>query len=64
VSYLEFIYNLIKKFVLGAVILYTYNMIAVNFNMIIPINLWTVSFIGLLDFPALVTLIILKIWGV
>ena len=63
-SYLEFIYNLIKKFVLGAVILYTYNMIAVNFNMIIPINLWTVSFIGLLDFPALVTLIILKIWGV
>lgn len=62
--YLEFIYNVIKKFVLGAVILYTYNMIAVNFNMIIPINLWTVSFIGLLDFPALVTLIILKIWGV
>lgn len=62
--YLEFIYNLIKKFVLGAVILYTYNMIAVNFNMIIPINLWNVSFIGLFDFPALVTLIILKIWGV
>ena len=61
---LNFIYNCIKKFVLGAIILYTYNMIAVNFNMIIPINIWTVVFVSIFDFPALVTLIILKIWGV
>ena len=61
---MNLIYKYIKKFVLGAILLYTYNMIAVNFNMIIPINLWTVLFIGIFDFPALVTLIILKIWGV
>lgn len=57
-------YKLIQKFVLGAIIIYSYNMIAVNFNMIIPINIWTVSFIGFFNFPALITLIILKIWGV
>lgn len=57
-------YKLIQKFVLGAMIIYSYNMIAVNFNMIIPINIWTVSFIGFFNFPALITLIILKIWGV
>ena len=61
---LELLFKYIKKFVLGAVILYTYNMIAVNFNMIIPINLWTIIFVSIFDFPALVTLIILKIWGV
>ena len=62
--YLKIIYNYLKKIILGTFILYTYNMIAVNFNMIIPINLWTVLFISVFDFPALVTLIILKIWGV
>ena len=61
---LELLFKYIKKFVLGAVILYTYNMIAVNFNMIIPINLWTIIFVSIFDFPALVILIILKIWGV
>ena len=63
-SYLDLIYKYLKKIILGTAILYTYNMIAVNFNMIIPINLWTILFIGIFDFPALVTLIILKIWGV
>lgn len=61
---LKLIIKYIKKFILAAFIIYTYNMIAVNFNMIIPINLWTTIFVGFFDFPALVTLIILKIWGV
>ena len=54
----------LKKFIFAVFVIYTYNMIAVNFNMIIPINLWTVSFVSFFDFPALITLIILKTWGV
>ena len=41
-----------------------YNMIAVNFNMIIPINIFTVLFVSIFDIPALITLIIIKLWGV
>lgn len=63
-NYLKTIYKYLQKFILGAFILYSYNMIAVNFNMIIPINLWTVLFVSIFDFPALVTLVILKVWGV
>ena len=54
----------IKKFILGVFLLYMYNMIAVNFNMIIPINIFTVLFISIFDIPALITLIIIKLWGV
>ena len=54
----------VKKFILSSFIIWTFNMVAVNFNMVIPINLWTIGFVGIFDFPALVTLIILKMWGV
>lgn len=61
---LKLILKYVKRIVFGAFIIYTYNMIAVNFNMIIPINLWTVLFVSFFDFPALATLVILKVWGV
>lgn len=50
-----------KRIILGAFILYGYNMIAVNFNMIIPINFITVGMIGVLGAPSLIALILLKI---
>ncbi len=50
-----------KRIVLGAFILYGYNVIAVNFNMVVPINIITVGLIGFLGAPALVALILLKL---
>ena len=50
-----------KRIILGDFILYGYNMIAVNFNMIIPINFITVGMIGVLGAPSLIALILLKI---
>lgn len=50
-----------KRIILGAFILYGYNVIASNFNMVVPINLITVGMIGILGAPALVALILLKI---
>lgn len=55
------ILELIKKIVLSFIILYSYNLIAVNFNMIIPINIVTISLLVILGVPSLVALVLLKI---
>lgn len=41
------IFNPIKKVVLSIILLYSYNMITNQFNLTIPINIYTVSFITL-----------------
>ena len=56
--------NILKKIILSFFLLYWFNKIGINFNMIIPINIWTVLFVSIFDFPALATLVILKVWGV
>lgn len=51
----------VKKIILSAFILYGYNLIAVNFNMTVPINIYTLSFVTFLGSPALIALILFKI---
>lgn len=58
---MKFILFVVKKIILSAFILYGYNLIAVNFNMIIPINVYTLGFITLLGSPALIALVLFKI---
>lgn len=55
------VFEILKKVVLSFAILYSYNLIAVNFNMIIPINLFTVLIVSILGAPALLALILFKI---
>lgn len=55
------IVNFIRNIVISAFILYGYNLIAVNFNMIIPINFITIFFVAVLGAPALFALILFKI---
>lgn len=55
------IFGFIKKIVLSAFVLYGYNLIAVNFNMIIPINIFSLSFVTFLGAPALVVMVLFKI---
>lgn len=55
------VFEILKKVVLSFVILYSYNLIAVNFNMVIPINLFTVLIVSILGAPALLALILFKI---
>ena len=58
---MKFILFVVKKIILSAFILYGYNLIAVNFNMIIPINAYTLGFITFLGSPALIALVLFKI---
>lgn len=55
------IFSLFKKIVFGFIVLYGYNMIAVNFNLVIPINIVTVGLVSILGFPALFSLTLLYV---
>lgn len=55
------IWNISKKIILSAFILYGYNLIAVKFNLTIPINIITVSAISVLGFPILFVFVLLKV---
>ncbi len=51
----------VKRVLLSFIILYSYNLIAVNFNMVIPINLITVGAVSILGVPSLIALLLIKI---
>ena len=50
---------LFKKVLLSFFVLYGFNVIAANFDIIIPINTITVLLVSLLGFPALFSLVLL-----
>lgn len=52
---------IIKKIIMSYIILYGYNLIAVNFNMVIPINVITILLITFLGVPSLLALLLLRI---
>jgi len=53
--------KIIKKIIFALALLYGFNLIAVNFGIIIPINYLTVLLITLLDVPALALLFFMLI---
>lgn len=55
------IWQLLKKIIISIFILYGYNLIAERFNLVIPINVFTVGSISLLGFPMLFVLVLLKV---
>ena len=54
----------IKKIIMAAFLIYAFNMVAVNFNIVLPINLWTIGFTTLFDISGLIILLIIKTIGV
>lgn len=60
---MRILFKYLKRFILGGFLLYAYNLIAVTYNITIPINLFTIFIVGLLDIPGLTALIILKLVG-
>lgn len=60
---MKLIIKYFKRFVLSGFMLFTYNLIANTFNLTIPINFLTITFVGLFDIIGLVTLILIKYIG-
>ena len=54
----------LKKIIMAAFMLYAFNMIAVNFNIVIPINIWTLVFTSIFDMSGLGVLLFIKTIGV
>ena len=54
----------LKKIIMAAFMLYAFNMIAVNFNIVIPINIWTLFFTSIFDMSGLGVLLFIKTIGV
>ena len=53
------IFGVLRKIIMGALILYGYNLMALPLNVMIPINVITISVVGLLGLPSLIGLIVL-----
>ncbi len=60
---MKLILKYLKRFILGGFMLYAYNLIALAFNITVPINLFTITTVGLLDIPGLLALVVIKIVG-
>lgn len=55
------IFNILKKVIFSFVVLYGFNTISSNFNLVIPINVITLSLITFLGLPALFSLVLLLV---
>ena len=58
---MSFILKFIKRIIFSSFLLCGYNLIAVNFNLVIPLNLFNIIFVCILGVPSLIGLIIFKI---
>ena len=56
------IFEFVKCFIFSSFLLYGYDLIAVNFNLVIPINLANIVFITLLGAPGLLALVLFKLF--
>ena len=52
---------ILKRIILSILILYSYNLIATRFNLVIPINLIIIGSVGILGFPILFVFVLLKV---
>lgn len=52
---------LVKRIIMSFFVLYGYNLIAANFNMVIPINIITIGLLTILGVPSLLALLLLKV---
>ena len=55
--------RILKRIIMGSFIIYAFNLIAVNFNIVLPINMWTIIFTSIFDFIGISVLLIIKILG-
>ena len=58
---LKKILSIVKKIVLSAFVLYGYNLIAAPINLIIPINIITISVLTIFGIPSLLLLILILV---
>lgn len=53
----------LKKIIMSSFLIYAFNVMAVSYNIVVPINIWTLSYTACFGFPAIVVLLLIKIIG-
>lgn len=56
---MKIVYKLGKVIIVGALFLYVFNLIGVKYDLIIPINIFTIGIVGFLGLPGLASLVLL-----
>lgn len=59
--YMKIIINIVKRLVFALALLYSFNIIMNPIDLFIPINIYTISAIGILGFPGLFLAVALKV---
>lgn len=49
---------------MSSFLLYAFNMVAINFNVVLPINVWTIGFTTIFNVSGLIILLFIKTMGV
>lgn len=57
---MKMLFKIIKKVIISSFLIYIYNYIAINYNMIIPINFMNISIVSIFGGFGLIGLIIFK----
>ncbi|HHX32728.1 MAG TPA: hypothetical protein GX713_00655 [Mollicutes bacterium] len=52
------ILKVLKKIVFSILIIYSLNLLVSNLNVFVPLNLYTITFVTLLGFPGLTSLVL------
>ena len=58
---MKYVISILKRIIFGFFVLYSFNIISSNFNLVIPINVVTITIVSLLGFPALFALVLFLI---
>lgn len=53
-------YKILKRIIFSFFLIYSFNLIGVNFNIILPINFFTLCSLIIFDAPGMIVLIIVK----
>lgn len=57
------ILNILKKILVSSFLIYGFNLLAVSLNINIPLNIITIGYVSILGAPALISLIMIYIFG-
>ncbi len=54
----------LRKVICASYLLYVFNIVAINFNIVLPINIWTIGFTSIFNVGGLIILLVIKTIGV
>lgn len=58
---IKLLYEIVKRFILAVLLIYAYNKLALPLNLVIPINIITIGFVGIFGVPSILMFILFSL---